>query len=648
MKIKYDKLSQRVHRNYLLDEAENFREHKKGIPEWLKNADDSYTRHEEFDKVDFSTIPILLNFSKEVVMCLDFGGADGETMIEHIPFYGSPQASTHGKKMTSKTVSGGHGNGGKYYALSQFKECQVISYFNKKLSMLTLKGDGDYTNFKNFDCSPYEVIKLIGADEMPYFETTGKELFEKMNKGELNLFCWRGIKPKDIRPVSNKTHLSKLVDSIANHPQARSALRSRKVDVLWRGELFWPSLKPNQIEVDTSFGTKEFPLPKEIEGYEFNNDHKSVLRVTLSKNILTGDHSSLNILEIDANGRNVAYYDLPSFSLDKGYARYLVAHIDCPDLKSIHKCISNDRVQLKEKEVSSVFLSWCREKIQEVIDLLREKEKVDTEGKNKEELGSFLNEALDEFSDLLEEEDILKKIYDSQGQEKGIVTVSTNDPGYGGENKLKKKGGGKRKGGEEQREDKSSEKKGKSSIKILVSNHDSDPLNPGNKYNMIEREPILNQRVQDIPHGIWWINSQKKYIKNLEVKDSRSWPFYFLLIKEIVYSHRQRKRFKEGEGFEPDGLEQLNFDLIDEVFNRAVEKFKIETFYDESVAEKIRSAIKNKSKFNIPDLAKELEINPMAIHSFIAYSKPYIEERFITKYGKISGHKTQIKVFVKR
>src|SRR3989304_4920842 len=128
-------LPQRVHRQYLIREAENFREHKKGLPEWLKNSDDSYTRHEEFNHSDFSNLPILLNFNKKEVVCLDFGGATAKDMIEHIPYYGSPEAATQGKKMSLKTVSGGHGNGGKYYALSQFKECQVTSFFNGKMTV---------------------------------------------------------------------------------------------------------------------------------------------------------------------------------------------------------------------------------------------------------------------------------------------------------------------------------------------------------------------------------------------------------------------------------------------------------------------------------------------------------------------------------
>src|SRR3989344_6228523 len=95
---KSKKILQRVHRDYLLREAEHFRDHKKGIPEWIKNSDDSYTRHEESNKIDFSTLPMFININTKAIVCLDFGGAAASDMIKHIPYYGSPAAATHGKK----------------------------------------------------------------------------------------------------------------------------------------------------------------------------------------------------------------------------------------------------------------------------------------------------------------------------------------------------------------------------------------------------------------------------------------------------------------------------------------------------------------------------------------------------------------------
>ncbi|MEK6861317.1 MAG: hypothetical protein AABY07_05075, partial [Nanoarchaeota archaeon] len=363
-------LPQRVHRQYLIREAEHFRDHKKGLPEWLKNSDDSYTRHEEFNKSDFSNLPILLNFSKKEVICLDFGGANAKDMIEHIPYYGSPEAATQGKKMANKMVSGGHGNGGKYYALSQFKECQVISFYNGKITILGLNKDGDYVDKEERGIEPWEVIKLLGLGKWEYFDrdSLGKNLFHELNRGKLNLFCWRGIEPKDKSQVANKRILARVLGSVANHPQSRSALRFRQVNALFEGRVLWPLMKPEEVKIDETFGVREFSLPNQLEKYKLNKHFNSVLKVALSKEPLTGEKSSLNILEIDAFGRNIAYYEIPTLMVDKGLSKSLYANIDCPELKE-YNCVTNDRVRLIESsEIANLFLNWCKSKIKEVLE----------------------------------------------------------------------------------------------------------------------------------------------------------------------------------------------------------------------------------------------------------------------------------------
>ena len=414
------RLQLRVHRNYLLNEAEHFRDHKKGIPEWIKNSDDSYLRYEDTG-VDFSHLPIILNISKNQICCLDFGGSTGELMIEHIPYYGSPDAATQGKRMEKGKVAGGHGNGGKYYALSQFELCEVMSYYNGKFTMLTLTPDGDYLNIENEKMSPIEAVSYLKLPKWGYFLGTGKDdLLEKIYSNQLNFFCWNGINPKDNKQITSKKSMIKIVTSICNHPQARSALKSRRVDILCNGVLFWPELKPTTIDFDKSFDVKKFNLPSFIGDDKFNKESQSVLKIYMSQAILTGEKSSHNILEIDANGRNIAYYNLPNFMIDKGYSRYIYAHIDCPELRE-YKCVSNDREELIKNEASNNFLSWCKERLQEVIDDLSAQEKEKEQVKDLDDLKYFFQDIMDEVSDLLEEDDIIKYVYDDQGNETKIV-----------------------------------------------------------------------------------------------------------------------------------------------------------------------------------------------------------------------------------
>ena len=321
------KLPQRVDRDYLLREAEHFRDHRKGIPEWIKNSDDSYTRHEEYDGTTFDRLPIVVDFGRTAITCLDFGGATSRDMIEHIPFYGSTKAATLGKKMVH-SVSGGHGNGGKYYGLAQFEDCKIASYYNGKLTILRINAEGDYVDIENLTCSGEDALIKIGlglinakSSWWSYLSYNRPDLLEGMKKGKLNFFCWIGIRPKDRRDIESVRGINRLVSEITTNPQARSALKSRVVDILFEGKLYFPNLKPEQVEIDPNFGVKEFVLPNKLGDYQFNKGHTSVLRVWLAQRALIGDKSSLNTLEVDADGRSIATYDLPSFMLEKGISK---------------------------------------------------------------------------------------------------------------------------------------------------------------------------------------------------------------------------------------------------------------------------------------------------------------------------------------
>ena len=639
-------LKQRVHRQGLTRDSENFREHKKGIPEWLKNSDDSYTRHEIIDKKDFSSLPILINFDKKEIISLDFGGAKADDMIEHIPHYFSPEATTQGKKIQSSDLSGGHGSGGKYYGISQFKDCQITSFYQKKLTILRINKVGDYVDQENINATPEEVIKLLGLNKWEYFRKEGKKLFDDLKKGKHNLFCWRGIKPIDIKSISNKQKFSSLLSSISNHPQSRFALKTRTVNILFEGKINAQSLKPAEVSPDPLFRMREFQLPNVLDVYKFNKSHNSVLKVTLSDKPLTGERSSLNILEFDAFKKNIAYYSLPELLLDKSLAKSLYATIDIPEL-SEYNCVANDRVRLIENEASSLVLNWCKFKLIEVIQELTNKEKKKEERKHLNDLGDFLKDVTSEISELLEE-DILKPSFNPFGTQKNNVLAPTGKPGFGSMRKIKHKGGGRRSGGKEEKETTTEDKKTRSKLQILVSNHDLDPLNQAKSFDMIEREPILHQRVGDVEYGIWWINSQKSYIKKLKIKEPGAFPFYFFLVKEIVFSHRIRRKWKEQERYDPDGLEDLNFTLIDEIFSKTVEKLGLELSYNQSQVERIRASIKLKDKFTISQISNELDIDPVSIHVFIGNETNGVLANYKVIKEKNVGKGPRINVYIKK
>lgn len=645
------KLPQKVHRDYLIRESQHFKDHKKGIPEWLKNSDDSYSRHEEFDGKDFSKLPIILDFEKDSVLCLDFGGAKAKDMIENVPYYGDPKAATLGKEMKIKSVGGGHGNGGKYYGIAQFNNCKIIDYYEGRLTIMSINKDGDFVDLEDKAYDPERALIDSGVginnkEWWQYFKVSRTDIWKAFKTGKLNFFCWKGEKFSDKLPLRNKKQMYELIAEIAVNTQARPVLQNRCVDVLLMGDLLYHNVKPEQVETDDSFGVKEFVIPNNLGGNKFNTSGASTLKVKLAKKQLVGDKASANVLEILADGRSIAYYDMPSLMMDRGIAKSLIAEIDCPELKE-YGCVSNDRVNLIPNQISDVFLRWCKDRIGEVMEELVSKEKKESEKRNLEQLSNFLKDITKEISDLLEE-DILTYKYKKDGTEIKTVGVPTGKPGFGTpEGYVENPGGGKRGGGIEVQDSTSEPTKAKSVLKILVSNKDEDPLNPGKTYDMIDRQPVLDQRTDDVKYGIWWVNSQKEYVRKLKIGDPASLPFFFFLTKEIIFTHRCRVRYKKQEHFDPDGLEELNFDLINEIFNRVIPKLGYD-LEEKNITERIIEVIKSRDRFTVPELSDELNIDPVYIH-VILNNNDFLRDNFHIQKIKSKGETGQtINLYIRK
>ncbi len=642
-----EKLAMHVHRQYILKEAEHFRDHKKGIPEWIKNSDDSYVRHEDSEKANYSGLPIILNFSKNEVLCLDFGGSNGDDVITHVPYYGSPDAAKQGKTL-KREVSGGHGNGGKYYGLSQFNECQVINYFDGKLTMLTLKKDGDEVNYKNYSVDPMWLIRFLYLDNWLYFDQQEK-ILEAIKSGKLNLFCWRGINPKE--KINNPRDLNRLLEAVTKNPQARSALSTRIIDVLLNGSLYYHQLTPIKMNPDPSKSPREFILPNQLGKFAFNKTQTSTLKVSFSIEPLTGESSSLNILEIFSNGKPIAFYNISSILFDKGVSRIMYAEIDCPELKE-YNCVSNDRVELVNNPVSELFLNWCTGKLQEVLTEQTDKEMKREQDENLDKVSEFIDQIVKDLQTLLEEE-VLTQVYSKNSTTHSVVPTPTDEPGgFGTNHKIRKKGGGKRTGKLVEKDSPAIQKPNKSHIRVFISNRDPDPLSPtGAKYDMIERQPVLNQRQQDVPYGYWWINSQKEYLKKMKIEQPAAKAVYCFLIKEVFLSSTYRKKYQDEpvDHVTPDALDDLDFNLIDRVFNKVVSRLSI-NITEVNISEKLRQAIRNKDRFTVPELSDELNIDQTTINSFIAQNQDDISKMFKIVKGKnpYTNIGPQINIYTKK
>ena len=104
--------------NQIVVDARNFASWRNGLPEWMKNSSDAYER--ALTPADERVIVIFFardsGNGKSALACLDFVGMTCGDLIGKLARYGDPQASGVGAH-----IVGGHGNGGKLFAVGGFK-----------------------------------------------------------------------------------------------------------------------------------------------------------------------------------------------------------------------------------------------------------------------------------------------------------------------------------------------------------------------------------------------------------------------------------------------------------------------------------------------------------------------------------------------
>ncbi len=127
--------------------------------------------------------------------------------------------------------------------------------------------------------------------------------------------------------------------------------------------------------------------------------------------------------------------------------------------------------------------------------------------------------------------------------------------------------------------------------KVLLSNHDSDPLEiaPGGKVILGERDPVVYQRPQDVKQGIYWINTSSPMAAGVYEKfsfDSLQWRnFLFqryidVFVKELVYELYR----KDYENFSAERVDVEISELIRSIHANAKEDLESFLFDEGFVA----------------------------------------------------------------
>lgn len=211
----------KIHDNAIDLLARVFNSHKKGLPEWLKNAREAYLRAGIADR---DRRLVVVNCRRaggktQYIECIDFVGISGRDIESRYLEWANPDAVALGPK----DREGGQGNGGKAYLRQLFEQGWFISICDRKLSIVSFVDKEKYE--LNFIPDPSAgKDRLDDNPSLPGIRQYARDWLEAYGfAADHNITIVRGQTP--LKPIESDS----LLRDIQQFPQARESIRSCRV-----------------------------------------------------------------------------------------------------------------------------------------------------------------------------------------------------------------------------------------------------------------------------------------------------------------------------------------------------------------------------------------------------------------------------------
>lgn len=542
----------RIHPDFLDTIGKSFKfKHGKGIAEWLKNSLDQYLRLlKSNDESLTGNWPVFVhlidgpNQSKGPNLAvIDFGGTTYHAIEKFLLYWGDTSAATHGKTIKDAALTGGHGNGGKFYMREMWRDgARFLTWKNGKATSLVIQkmdnGETGFFELEDKNMPWHDALSMA----LPLSEHLGgaQELIEHLQSNLPNILTEiknqkRGfsvivgrravqtMSSNDI-VVGGRWKHQQLIDEIRDAQQARRPIRELNVTVFVNGQVRIDRLMPQSIEKDENWPNETHIVPgTTVAGLKAGLLDAGTLTVYKSASQLSGRLRDLNSLFIsDAKGNPIASYPIHELSFT-GYSP-LISFIHAElqiTISEISQIVTNDRERLVDSPVTQAILEYVTEKIWERIKAI---EKTARENKIKEDLdlAAKLNETLNKhaqrFLQQVQTEIMVDYVSTESGGGPGSggIGVGGVSNGAGGKGKRKEgQGGGKGKGGDEESPGEVKRVKRSRFPQMLLSGRDPDPSrNDAEPKHLTDRHPPLHQDDIDRTFNIWWLNTTHPFAAN--------------------------------------------------------------------------------------------------------------------------------------
>ena len=544
----------RIHPDFLDTVGKSFKfKHGKGIAEWLKNSLDQYLRLlKSKDESLAGNWPVFVhlidgtNQSKGPNSAvIDFGGTTYRAIEEFFLYWGDTSAASHGKAIKDVALTGGHGNGGKFYMREMWRDgARFFTWKNGDATSLVVQkidnGETGYFEVEDKTMSWQDALNIAlpvseqlgGTNELiEYLQKNFNKIFEELEtqkRGFSVVVGRRAVQTMSSNDVvvGGRWKHQQLIDEIRDAQQARRPIRELNITVFVNGQVKIDRLMPYSINEDENWPNETHLVPGTVvAALKAGLLDSGALTVYKSADQLTGRLKDLNSLFIsDVKGNPIASYPIHELSFPGHSPLITFMHGELQlKLLEISQIVTNDRERLVESPTAQAILEFVAEKIWDRIKVI---EKIARENKIKQDLdfAAILNETLNNhaqrFLQQVETEILVDYVSNDSGG--GAGSGGSGDggvhTGFAGKGKGKRKegrGGGKGKGGDAEAPGEAKRVQRSRFPQMLLSGRDPDPSRVDSETkDLTDRHPPLYQGDIDRTFNVWWLNTTHPFAAN--------------------------------------------------------------------------------------------------------------------------------------
>lgn len=576
--------------------------HGKGVAEWLKNSLDHYLRLRHVGKEPMDGAwPVLIDLIDGTssangpnLAMVDFGGTTLKEIENFFLFWGDTSAATHGGAASAADVTGGHGNGGKFYMREMWRSgARLLTWRDGRATSLVVekRADGKTGRWDLVDermtwrdalreALP-EAEGLRGPDWLiRYLETDATDLKRELDQYKRGLTVVVGRRAaqstssNDVVRNGGKWDAQRLVDDILDAPQARRPVRELAISVFVNGSLQVHTLRPEEIERDPEWPEQVLDLPAaEIPDHTLvqGNEVAGKFRIMKAAFQLKGrlrDYNSVFVL--DRKGNPIAAYPVKELPMPGASPLVPFLHAELHlTMPGTDQLIENDRERLIPSPTTEAILEWVAQRLWERVQIIEDQQREEARNAELERalpLNKELNEHAQRFLKEVQTQIFVDLVPDPTGggPGKGGEGWGPTGEGTGGQgNREHGIGGGTGEGGTKEVPGKTQPSRRPQFPRVLLSDVDPDPAyTDGRSKHLTDRHPPLEQGDDDKEHNVWWINTAHPFAKAALARGGATGQAFkahqLYMFRDVV--QREALRYEQVRR---GGLMELGLDVVE-------------------------------------------------------------------------------------